>query len=354
MRILIADDDPLSSRLMQKTLERRGYEVVTVSDGRAAATELNKPGGPKLALLDWMMPAMDGLEVCRAVRRSQNDSYVYILLLTSKQTTEDMVAGLEAGADDYLTKPFNPAELHARLLTGQRILSLEEKLVQAREGMRFRATYDSLTGLLNRPAILTRLQHRLEKLHREEAPFSLLLCDVDHFKKVNDLYGHDAGDSVLQEVAARFRGAVRARDYVGRYGGEEFLLLLQDCGPATLPSRAEQIRCSICTKPIEVQAGFLETSVSIGAASVTREHMSLRATEIIKRADEALYVAKAEGRNCVRIGKLSFARSSGSHARASSATFRNHGAAKVPLAERLLGKTLHRSSSEHLVAAEGA
>src|SRR6202044_593173 len=142
-------------------------------------------GGPRLALIDWMMPGLDGPGVCREVRTRHNDLYVYILLLTSKESSEDIVHGLEAGADDYLTKPCHPAELHARLHTGRRILQLEDRLIEAREEMRYKATHDALTGLLDRGAILSLLQGELLRSTRERSPVSLLLCDIDHFKQIN-------------------------------------------------------------------------------------------------------------------------------------------------------------------------
>ena len=286
------------------------------------------------------MPEVDGSEVCRAVRGHQNDSYVYILMLTSKQSTEDLVAALEAGADDYLTKPFKPAELSARLLTGQRILSLEEKLVQAREGMRFRATHDGLTGLLNRASVLTRVQHALDKLQRDEEPFALLLCDVDHFKMVNDVHGHNAGDAVLQEIGARLRGLVQESGCVGRYGGEEYLIKLGGCGPQSIAERAEEVRRVVHDKPIEVPGGLLSTSVSVGAVAVAKEHHGMALGEIIEHADKGLYAAKAQGRNCVRIQQLPPFRKSLSSAIHRVAHLGKQGGAMASLAERLRYPTL--------------
>lgn len=345
MKILIADDDPMSLRLMQKTLERRGYEIVVVSDGRAAVKELTTVGGPKLALLDWMMPGLDGPEVCREVRRHHSDSYVYILLLTSRETTEDMVAGLEAGADDYLTKPFKPAELNARLLTGQRILSLEEKLVQAREGMRFCATHDSLTGLLNRAAMVTRLQHAMDKVQREGIPFALLLCDVDHFKSINDIHGHNAGDAALQEIGSRLREVAQSPACVGRYGGEEFLVLLPDSDPVLLAARAEEFRGAVAAHTVEAGNKHLQVTVSIGAVAVTREHKALDLKEIVGCADKALYMAKSQGRNCVRIGELPV-RSGSIVASPAVPHPGKQSGAMAGLAERILSTTLHMQGGE--------
>src|SRR3984885_6239307 len=194
MRILVADDDPVSLRIMERTLLKSGYEVMTVENGRHAVIELSKADGPRLALIDWMMPELDGPGVCREVRSRPHDAYVYMMLLTSRQLTEDVVKGLEAGADDYITKPFHPAELKARLHTGQRILELEDKLVEAREEMRFKATHDALTSVWNRSGIFALVRNELSRASREGTSVSLLLCDVDHFKQINDLHGHPIGD----------------------------------------------------------------------------------------------------------------------------------------------------------------
>ena len=181
MRILVADDDPVSLRIMERTLERIGYEVITVVNGREAVLHLSKPDGPRMALVDWMMPELDGPGVCREVRARPHESYVYIMLLTAKQMTEDVVKGLEAGADDYLTKPFHPGELKARLHTGRRILELEDKLVEAREEMRYKATHDSLTSLWDRGSIFALLKNEMSRSARESHPVSVMICDIDHF-----------------------------------------------------------------------------------------------------------------------------------------------------------------------------
>ena len=222
MKILIADDEVMSRRLLQKTMERAGYEVTAVENGRLAADELCKPNGPKLALLDWMMPELDGPGVCREVRKRQEHSYVYMVLLTSKEKKEDIVAGLKSGADDYLTKPFDAEELKARLRTGMRILDLEDRLVEAREEMRFQATHDALTSLWNRGMIMDLLGREIARTKREGKSAAILLGDLDHFKKVNDTYGHLAGDEVLKETARRLLSSVRSYDFVGRWGGKNF------------------------------------------------------------------------------------------------------------------------------------
>ena len=298
MKILVADDDSISRMLMQRTLQKFGYEVLLAENGRTAAEILLRSDGPRLALIDWMMPELDGLGLCREVRSLQQEGgYIYIVLLTSKQTSEDIVAGLEAGADDYITKPCQPAELRARLHTGCRILSLEEKLVQAREEMRYKATHDALTAIWNRASILSLMRSELERSVGENKPTSVLLCDIDHFKQINDNYGHLIGDVVLQEVARRLTSAVRSHDAVGRYGGEEFLILLSHCGDSTLGYRSEDVRAAIADTPFAAGSTELSVSISVGAVTCKKSDLCVSIERILARADEALYRAKAAGRN---------------------------------------------------------
>ncbi|MCU1320852.1 MAG: Response regulator receiver modulated diguanylate cyclase [Acidobacteriaceae bacterium] len=284
---------------MERMLQKSGYEVVTADNGQEAARILSRVGGPRLALIDWMMPGLDGPNVCRVIRDRHDDSYVYMVLLTSKQSSGDVVQGLEAGADDYLTKPCHPAELRARLHTGRRVLQLEDKLVEAREKMRFKATHDSLTLLWDRGGILSLLQSELSRSAREYSPVSLLLCDVDHFKRVNDTYGHQVGDEVLQEVSKRLKDAVRSHDAVGRYGGEEFLIVMGATGTIELQERAEQIRSAISCLPFLTAYGMLEISISIGAITIEGWNKSVSIEPFLKDVDDALYRAKAAGRDRV-------------------------------------------------------
>jgi two-component system, cell cycle response regulator len=299
VKILLADDDPVSRRLMERMLQRGGYEVITVENGREAARELTAAGGPRLALIDWMMPELDGPAVCREVRSRIDGAYVYILLLTSKQSSEDIVKGLQAEADDYLTKPCHPAELKARLHTGRRILQLEDKLVEAREDMRFKATHDALTSLWDRGAILALLRSELSRSKREHSSVSVLLCDIDHFKQVNDVHGHQVGDEVLEEVSTRLLDAVRPYDAVGRYGGEEFLIVLNGCSAEDLEGRAEQARKAICGRVFSTSDGSIVVSMSIGAITIQDWDKTDAVQPFLKEADEALYRAKAAGRNRV-------------------------------------------------------
>ena len=302
MRILVADDEVLSRRLLEKTLERAGYEVICVEDGRQAAEQLSRPEAPRLALLDWIMPELDGPSVCREVRKRRDHEYVYMVLLSSRESKQDIVAGLESGADDYLTKPFDAEELKARLRTGQRILSLEDRLVEAREQMRFKATHDALTSLWNRGVVMELLGRELARSNREKSCTAMLLCDVDHFKKVNDTHGHAVGDEVLREVAHRLLSSVRSYDFVARHGGEEFLVVLNNCEPPFALARAEEIRKNVGLHPIQTPRGAVQVTISMGLL-LSRDWGMRSAEDLLHETDLALYAAKAAGRNCIRVAK---------------------------------------------------
>jgi two-component system, cell cycle response regulator len=224
------------------------------------------------------------------------------LLISSRESKTDIVSGLESGADDYLTKPLDVDELKARLRAGERILRLEDSLVKARDSMRYRATHDNLTSLLNRGVIVDLLGMELSRSQRENRSTAILLCDIDQFKGVNDTYGHVVGDQVLKEVASRFLSAVRSYDFVGRYGGEEFLIVLNNCDPASSFPRAEQIRNSLAKRPIPTTSGPLSITVSIGVL-LSQDWTGRAVEEVLHEVDLALYSAKEEGRNCVRMAK---------------------------------------------------
>jgi len=302
MRILVAEDDAISRTLLERTLQRAGYAVVSVENGAQAIAELVKHDAPRLALLDWIMPEMDGVEVCREIRRRKEQAYTYLILLSSKESKGDIVVGLESGADDYLTKPFNVDELKARLRTGHRILELEDHLVEARESMRFQATHDLLTSLWNRGVIVELMSHEIMRSRREGSCTAVMMCDIDHFKSVNDQYGHAVGDEVLREVARRLHNSVRSYDTVGRYGGEEFLVALNKCNPGSAISRAENLREKIAARPIQTTNKPVSVTISIGLA-LSAEFTKCTVEEIVHHADMALYAAKAAGRNCVRVAQ---------------------------------------------------
>jgi two-component system cell cycle response regulator len=296
MKILIADDEPVSRHMLRGFLVKWGYEVITVEDGNAAWEHLKSPAAPRMALLDWMMPGQNGIDVCREMRKQRPAPYTYILLLTAKDAKESVVEGLESGADDYLTKPFHPQELRARIRVGLRLLELEDNLVQAREAMRFKATHDALTGVWNRGAIMETLDREISRSHREGNSMGVLIADLDHFKSVNDTYGHPAGDCVLREVTSRMQHDVRHYDAVGRYGGEEFLILLPGCDHSETSAKAERLRQTIIRQPVEIDSGTLKITMSVGGVA-TGDWPEYSASQILQLADAALYRAKQEGRN---------------------------------------------------------
>ncbi len=300
MRVLIAEDDAMSCRLLEHLLVKQGYQVVATRDGAAAWHALQQQDAPKLAILDWMMPEMDGPQICRLIRERAQQPYTYILLLTARAQKQDIIQGLEAGADDYLTKPFEAGELRARVRAGRRILELQEQLIAAREEYRFAASHDSLTGLWNRPAILDALRTELARARREQAPVAIALADLDHFKRINDHYGHAAGDQVLREAARRMRSALRLYDPVGRYGGEEFVIVLPGCDTGGALSQAERLRASIGADPMDTSEGRIPVTLSLGVA-VGAPADGADAESLLRAADEALYRAKNAGRNRVEL-----------------------------------------------------
>lgn len=296
MQILIAEDDPVTRRGLDAVLTEWGYETVLVNDGKAALAALRKPDGPLLAIVDWLMPKMDGVEVCRHLRSEDSTRYIYLIVLTAKSKTVDVVSALDAGADDFVGKPFDLAELRVRIRAGVRIVELQEKL-------RDLASHDALTGLLNRRMICDTLRLERERAVREGSPLAVMMIDLDHFKQVNDEHGHLVGDDVLSESAARIKGVLRNVDFVGRYGGEEFLAVLPRCEPDFALEVAERMRAAVSSKPIASADQFLHVTASIGLAIVASSNR-LPAESLLHEADLALYRAKEAGRNQVSARRL--------------------------------------------------
>ena len=301
MKVLIAEDDAVSRRILEVFLEKLGYEVVVATNGAEALEVLQKPESPRVAILDWMMPGTDGLEVCRQIRQRGPESYVYVLLVTAKTQQQDIIEGLEGGADDYLTKPYNIHELRARLRAGLRIVELQAQLMEARDGFQFQATHDSLTGLLNRQGILERLDTELARAGRDQKSVGIVMADLDHFKKVNDTHGHLAGDAVLREAASRMRTAVRVYDHIGRYGGEEFLVVLPGCSEEGMVQQAERLRACVSQSPIATPEAPLQVTLSLGAACAAP---GMNQMDLLRAADEALYRAKRNGRDRIEVAAL--------------------------------------------------
>lgn len=296
--VLVAEDDVMFRKILEHWLAAWGYRVIVAEDGAKAWEILQEEHPPELLILDWVMPEIDGTELCRRIRDRQRSPYQYILLVTAKGDKQDVVRGLEAGADDYLTKPFNRNELRARLRVARRILSLQRDLIRAREDLRFQATHDFLTSIWNRAALLDLLRRELDRSLRSQLSTAVLMLDIDHFKKINDTYGHLTGDVVLKEVANRIARSVRSYDLVGRYGGEEFLIVLPGCDRSQLDRSAERIRSDIAKTPILAASSEISVTVSIGATVGAGAKSD---KEILLVADTALYQAKNGGRNRVAV-----------------------------------------------------
>jgi len=312
VRILVADDDPIHRRLLEAFLVNWDYEVVLAHDGEEAWSILQQNDSPKLAILDWMMPGRDGPHVCRELRKRGGNSYIYVLLLTANSQKDDIVVGLESGADDFLTKPYNANELRARLRSGRRILELQEQLLFANDALQFQLAHDPLTGMLSRAAILETMRIELIRSRRERTTVGILMADLDHFKQINDTYGHLAGDTVLREAAKRMRASVRPYDAVGRYGGEEFLIVMPGCNISGAMRRSEDLRNAIGKKPVDTPEGIIPVTLSLGV-TVGGGVNTAELEELLRTADAALYEAKNRGRNQVALSTQSqelFAKSS--------------------------------------------
>jgi len=300
LQVLIAEDDRVSRRILQSTLAKWGYDVVVTRDGDQAWSVLQRPDAPSLAIVDWMMPGLDGLELCRRVRERHEPSrsYTYIILLTGNSQREDIITGMDAGADDYVTKPFDSGELRARLRAAQRVLDLEAQLLQSQQALQHQANHDSLTGLLNRSAILGILVKELTRAQREGKPVAVILADIDYFKRINDTHGHEAGDVALRETARTMQAAMRPYDTIGRYGGEEFLIVMPGCDEPTAAQRAEGIRRSVGKAEIIAAGQAISLTVCMGVTA-WHEGSPVSTDTLIQAADAAMYSAKRSGRNRV-------------------------------------------------------
>lgn len=299
MKILVADDSPVDRHVIVAALKKWGDdEVLECETGDDALAILKGESPPPLAILDWMMPGMTGPEICQAIRHHESQRYIYTVLLTSKDDREDIVSGMEAGADDYVVKPVDLHVLQVRLRAGRRIIDLQDELIAAQEELRIQATRDYLTRVWNRAAIMDILERELERTRREGRPLSIVMGDVDHFKDVNDTYGHPAGDAVLSEVAQRIEGEIRRYDSAGRFGGEEFLIVSPNADLAAAHSIADRVRRVVMDTPIENADASLSVTISLGIAT-SPPTGTMNSVELIAQADQALYAAKAQGRNCV-------------------------------------------------------
>jgi diguanylate cyclase (GGDEF)-like protein len=295
MRILIAEDSATGRMLLRHTLETWGHELVIANDGDEAWQILQQEDAPRLVILDWVMPKLDGVDVCRLVRKRESATPPYILLLTAMDQSGDLVAGLGAGADDFVTKPFRPDELRARLEVGRRYVELNERLAEANRDLEILARTDTLTGVLRRRAIYDRLEEEVARSVRDEAPLCVGMLDIDHFKHVNDAFGHAVGDAVLREVVRSATSVLRPYDSIGRVGGEEFLVVLPGTHGFAAQTALTRIRAVVAATPVYVDGDEIPVTVSLGGAIRCGESID----ELVARADAALYEAKNSGRDRV-------------------------------------------------------
>jgi two-component system cell cycle response regulator len=302
MKILLVEDSYIERRKVGGYLGEWGFDYVTAGSGIEAVKLLEGPDAPDLAILDWVLPGMDGIDVLRRIRQLNQGKYIYTLMLTAKNRKQDLLTAMEAGVDDFLSKPVDPSELRSRVMVGKRILELQQSL-------RFAATHDFLTNLLNRAEIIAALEREYSRSGREDKPATIILADIDHFKRVNDTLGHAAGDEVLKQVACRLKADLRPYDLVGRYGGEEFILILPGCSLEVGTRRADEIRKMVGKDPIVTPFGTTSATVSMGvtATSLGRDG---GVAELLHEADVSLYAAKNNGRNRIEVA-AAVARSSG-------------------------------------------
>lgn len=300
MKILIAEDDKVSRRILEKNIAGWGYETAVVANGDEALRTLRE-GEVRLALLDWMMPGINGIELCRFVREDGGPKYVYIIMLTSRDRRQDIVEGLEAGADDYMAKPVNFLELRARIQTGQRIVELEDKLLESNRKLKDLASRDNLTSLWNRSNAFLFLEEEMARGRRESRPVSVIMIDVDNFKRINDARGHLAGDIVLIEIAKRLERGVRSYDRVGRYGGDEMLIVLPGCGLEEAAVIGERLRKTIAAERVQTPEGAFEVTVTLGC-SCSELIPDVTAESLVQASDAALYRGKSQGRDRVVAG----------------------------------------------------
>jgi two-component system, cell cycle response regulator len=300
-RILLVDDEPTQRLIMARLLKRAGYDVETASNGREALQKI-EAGDFQLMITDWEMPEMDGIALCSALRASQTKGYIYTILLTARDAIEHVVTGLQSGADDYLTKPVIEPELIARLSTGKRIVTLERSLRQANDENRRLSITDPLTGAFNRRYLMEQLPREIERAGRYGRTLSVIMCDVDHFKKINDTHGHLVGDDVLRWFVKHLQTGVRACDWVARYGGEEFVIVLPETPLPNASTAAEHLRQQISLTPFDSSALQFQVTASFG---VSGWHASVpqgaTLDSLMAKCDAGVYASKAEGRNRISV-----------------------------------------------------
>jgi diguanylate cyclase (GGDEF)-like protein len=304
MKVLIAEDDPVSSLVLTKTLTKWGHEVVATKNGSEAWRALQEEDAPRVAILDWMMPAIGGPELCRKIRQEPTTSAAYIILLTALNRKEHLLEGLEAGADDYITKPFDRQELRVRLQAGVRIVELQTNLTQrvqeletaiierkkAEEALRQLTLTDELTGLYNYRGFSTLAAHQIKAYRRADETSVLIYADMDGLKQINDTFGHSEGSLAIVNVAQLLRQTFRESDIIGRLGGDEFAILTQETTQNDLDTMLRRLRENLRVYNTE-QHHTYPLSVSIGATHI-KPQVCMEIEDVIARADEAMYEQK--------------------------------------------------------------
>jgi diguanylate cyclase (GGDEF)-like protein len=294
-RVLIAEDDAITREYLSTLLKANGMQVVIAEDGHRAVAKA-RDAQLDLVLLDIMMPGIDGLDCCRLIKGFTQDGFLPIVLLTARNDADSRVSGLRIGADDYVSKPFDERELLARINNLLRLKRLHDQISEAKERLATLAVQDELTGLYNYRYLQTRLNEEFKRAERYREPLSCVMIDVDHFKRINDRFGHDAGDRTLREVSARLLKAVREIDVVARYGGEEFLLVLPSTNFSGALSVAERVWRAIGSDAFALPDSTERVTASVGVAVYPSRDIRTK-DQLVKAADRALYQAKHEGRD---------------------------------------------------------
>lgn len=298
MKILIAEDDSISCQALENNLKEWGYDVISARNGNQA-WEIARTNDIRLAILDWNMPGIDGIELSRKIRNEyqlEDSKYIYIILLTGRGGQDDIIQGLSTGADDYMTKPYSFVELKYRVQNGERIIKNEDKRIML-------ASQDNLTKLWNRNKIFNFLETELKRAEQEKIPTGVVMIDIDHFKKINDCYGHLIGDEVLVEVAQRLKKTIRPYDRIGRYGGDEIFVVLPKCGNQDAKTIAKRLYESVTKTKITTEAGSLEIDISIGCSS-SEDFPQATKMQLIQASDNALLDAKKNGRDRIILSKI--------------------------------------------------
>jgi two-component system, cell cycle response regulator len=302
-RVLIVDDSPVYRKLMEQVLEAEPYTLMYAKNGKEAL-ELYREHAPAIVITDWMMPDLSGLDLCHQIRRDTSHGYAYLILMTSNSAKTNVIQGLRAGADDYLTKPFDAGEMLARIEVGRRTVQLHQELAAKSRRLEEAARTDPLTGLPNRRALEEWACNYLHGAARHGFYFWVALCDVDSFKAINDTFGHEAGDTVLRVFSELLMGSIRKSDVCGRLGGDEFLILMTHVDPADIQLTFNRLREKFAELSFPFAGQAVKLTVSFGVAGFEGKALVDLKT-LLREADRMLYEAKRQGRNCVRVTTVS-------------------------------------------------